>query len=69
MTAPFTICGIFLPPRKASAWCISFPAGFPCGDALIISALLYLVGLGGDSWYGLMARHSLTAEVYQGFSP
>lgn len=39
---------------------------FSLRGCLIISALLYLIGLGGDSWYGLMARHSLTAQVYQG---
>lgn len=55
-------------PAAAEGICLVYLLSrrFSLRGCLVISALLYLIGLGGDSWYGLMARHSLTAEVYQG---
>lgn len=54
---PAVILGVFI------AWGLS-RLGQPA--ALIIAALLYLIGLGGDSYYGLISNLSGPAAFYQG---
>lgn len=54
---PAVILGVFI------AWGLS-RLGQPA--ALIIAALLYLVGLGGDSYYGLISSLPGPAAFYQG---
>ena len=62
--APFTISGIFLPAPQGCFWCICW--GGCCGQrAAGGHGLLYLIGLFGDSYYGLTAALPPLAAAYE----